>query len=122
MIKTIFGILLLITANSGFAQYLHYSDKSTKNSNISPAKPVQDSVVYHEWPDRCPGQSGSIPVLTSYVPRELVLRLTEIYKGHLYSISSIRTANNKPGYKLSVCVKGEIKFEYADEAGNIISK
>ena len=76
--------------------------------------------VYHKWPDRCPGLSGAIPVLSNYVAPEMVLKLTEIFKGHLYSISSSKNANNKLRYKLKVCEKGVIKFEYADENGNII--
>jgi len=79
-----------------------------------------DTVIYHQWPDKCPGISGATPVVINYVPKEIVLKLTEIYKGHLYSISSIKVANNKSGYKLKVCENGEIKFEYADEHGEII--
>lgn len=79
-------------------------------------------VVYHKWPDRCPGLSGAIPVLSNYVAPEMVLKLTEIFKGHLYSISSSKNANNKVQYKLKVCENGVIKFEYADDNGNIISR
>lgn len=79
-----------------------------------------DTIIYHQWPDKCPGLSGATPVLTNYVPKEIVLKLTEIYKGHLYSISSIKVANNKLEYKLKVCENGEIKFEYANEHGDII--
>ena len=78
--------------------------------------------VYHKWPDRCPGLSGAIPVLSNYIAPEMVLKLTEIYKGHLYSISSSKNNNNKVLYKLKVCENGVIKFEYADENGNIISR
>lgn len=85
--------------------------------NICPAE-----TVYHKWPDRCPGLSGSIPVLSNYIAPEMVLKLTEIYKGHLYSISSARNTNNKVQYKLKVCENGVIRFEYADENGAIISK
>lgn len=79
-----------------------------------------DTIIYHQWPDKCPGLSGATPVLTNYISKEIVLKLTEIYKGHLYSISSIKAGNNKLGYKLKVCEDGEIKFEYADEHGEII--
>lgn len=81
-----------------------------------------DKVVYHKWPDRCPGLSGAVPVLTNYVPKDIIPKITEIYKGHLYSITSIKAANNKLNYKLKVCENGEIKFEYADEKGDIIKK
>lgn len=121
--KKIFLVMLLIAAGNALsAQYLHYSDDSKRINNNKAAKPVKDIVAYHNWPDLCPGLSGSIPVLTNYVPAELVLKLTEIYKGHLYSITSMKVGNDKIEYKLKICVKGEIKFEYADETGKIITK
>ena len=121
MIKIILSTLLIVTGNYLFAQHIQYSDRAKANipKSISPAK---DSVVYHIWPDRCPAISGSIPVLTNYVPREMVLKLTEIFEGHLYSITSLTAENNKLNYKLKVCVKGELKFECADETGTIITK
>ena len=122
MKKIILAMVLFATGNSLFAQYLHYSDDSHKIRNIKPTKPIRDTVAYHQWPDLCPGLTGSIPVLTNYVPNEMVLKLTEIYKGHLYSITSLKVENNKLEFKLKVCEKGEIKFEYADETGNIITK
>ncbi len=79
------------------------------------------NVVYHKWPDRCPGLSGAVPVIMNYIPPEMILKLTEIYKGHLYSISAVKNAANKVRYKLKVCENGIIKYEYADENGNIIS-
>jgi hypothetical protein len=82
--------------------------------------PVIDSqIVYHTWPDMCPGRPGSIPVLNNYVPHELVLKLTEIFQGHLYAITSIKVDNNKMNYQLKVCINGEIKYEQADEYGNL---
>lgn len=177
MPRIFFTILLIVTGNCLFAQYIHYSDtrninnKSERTEAASKAAPntekqvikdtVRDTVkivihdtvrvvirdtiritardtvkivvhdtvnvapekvVYHKWPDRCPGLSGAVPVLTNYVPKEMVPKLTEIYKGHLYSITSIKVANNKLNYKLKVCENGEIKFEYADENGDIITK
>ncbi|HWH63608.1 MAG TPA: hypothetical protein VNS50_10055 [Ginsengibacter sp.] len=87
---------------------------------------VKDTIrlapVYHKWPDRCPGLSGAVPVLTNYVPKEIVPKLTEIYKGHLYSITTVKVANGKVEYKMKVCENGEIKFEYADENGDLISR
>jgi hypothetical protein len=119
IIKMIPVMLLIVKGNCLFAQHVQYSDKAKVPVTIKPAK---NPVVYHNWPDRCPAISGSIPVLTNYVPRELVLKLTEIYEGHLYSITSLRANNNKLQYKLKVCVKGELRFEYADETGYIITK
>lgn len=177
MPRIFFTIVLVVTANCLFAQYVHYSDTrniNSKNQRSEAApKPVPniikqiikdtvrdtvkimvhdtvrvvvrdtirliardtvkivvhdtlrvapDKVVYHKWPDRCPGLSGAVPVLTNYVPKEIVPKITEIYKGHLYSITSIKVANNKLNYKLKVCENGEIKFEYADENGDIITQ
>jgi hypothetical protein len=83
--------------------------------------PLFDSqIIYHTWPDLCPGRPGSIPVLNNYVPHELVLKLTEIFQGHLYAITSIKVDNGKMNYQLKVCVNGEIKYEQANESGNII--
>ena len=120
MIKIILAILLTSTGNFLFAQHVQYSDKKKPAMNPKPKAPAGDTVVYHQWPDRCPAISGSIPVLTNYVSRELVLKLTEIYQGHLYSITSLPAGNGKLHYKLQVCVKGDLKFEYADENGIII--
>ena len=122
MIRILIAILLTITANCLFAQHIQYSDKRKPASNNKPKSPPTDTIVYHQWPDRCPAISGSIPVLTNYVPSELVLKLTEIYKGHLYSITSLAAGNGKLQYKLQVCVKGELIFEYADENGIIKPK
>jgi len=109
-------MLFIAQSNYLYAQHIQYSDK--KKPVISKTKtPVTDSVVYHQWPDKCPAISGSIPVLANYVPREMVLKLTEIYKGHLYSITSLVTSGGKLQYKLQVCVKGTLTFEYADENG-----
>ena len=116
-------MLLIMTGNCLFAQHIHYSDKAkAKSDNISPTKPAKEIIVYHDWPDRCPALSGSVPVLTNYVPLEIVRKLKEKYEGHLYSITSLKVANDKLQYKMKVCVKGEIKFEYADETGIIITK
>ena len=123
MIKIILAMFLIVTGNCLFAQHLHYGDKrKTRIDNIKPTRPAKDSVVYHDWPDRCPALSGSTPVLTNYVPEELVLKLTEIYEGHLYSITSQKADNDKPQYKLEVCVKGEMKLKYADETGTIVTE
>lgn len=81
---------------------------------------IRSAPVYHKWPDRCPGLSGAVPVLTNYVPKEIIPKLTEIFKGHLYSITSIKVANNKLNYKMKVCEDGQIKFEYADENGELL--
>lgn len=81
---------------------------------------IDSEVVYHTWPDLCPGRPGSIPVLTNYVPHILVLKLTEIFKGHLYAITSIKVDDDTMNYQLKVCINGEIVYEQADEDGDII--
>ena len=122
MIKIILAILLIVTGNRLPAQHLQYRD-NTKRPVIRRASPIKDTaVVYHEWPDLCPGNPGTLPILTNYVPKELMLKLREIYKGHLYSITSLKVAEGKRRYKLQVCVKGKTKFDYADENGDIITK
>lgn len=122
MIKMTLAILLIVTGNRLFAQHLQYRD-NTKRPVIRRPGPIKDTaVVYHEWPDLCPGNAGTLPLLTNYVPKELMLKLREIYKGHLYSITSLTAADGKRQYKLQICVKGETRFDYADESGNIITK
>lgn len=80
------------------------------------------AIVYHKWPDHCPGVEGKVPVLTNYVPAEIVPKLTEIFKGFLYSITRIKDADNKTYYKLKVCENGEIKIKYADENGDLLKQ
>lgn len=124
MLKFFFATLFIISGNTLVAQYVHYPDNSNKKNTESrpPATVTEEKVVYHDWPDRCPALSGSIPVLANFVPQELIPKLTEFFKGHLYSITSIKVADNKIQYKLKVCENGEIKTEYADESGNLIKK
>jgi hypothetical protein len=119
MTRMHFTLILLMTGHCLFAQHLQYRDHSRPPAGIK--KKGADSVVYHKWPDHCPAESGSIPVLSNYVPKEMVLKLTEFYKGHLYSITSLKDAKGLTIFKLKVCIKGELKFVFADEAGNIIN-
>lgn len=83
---------------------------------------VREPMIFHDWPDKCPGLTGAVPVLNNYVPATIVLIVTEKFKGHLYSISTNKGPDNKPQYKLKVCEDGMIQYEYADYKGNIISK
>ncbi len=85
-------------------------------------KIIRAPFIFHQWPDRCPGLSGSLPVINNYVPKEIVLIVTEKFKGHLYSISSYKGPDDKQEYKLKVCADGMIKYEYADVKGNIIAE
>lgn len=81
---------------------------------------VREPVIFHEWPDKCPALSGSLPVFNNYVPAEIAIIITEKFKGHLYSISSYHGLHNQLQYKLKICSGGMIKYEYADHKGNII--
>jgi hypothetical protein len=83
---------------------------------------IREPVIFHDWPDQCPGLTGAVPVLINYVPAEIVLIVTEKFKGHLYSICTNKGPDDMPEYKLKVCEDGMIKYEYADYKGNIISK
>lgn len=83
---------------------------------------IRKPVIFHDWPDKCPGLTGAVPVLMNYVPAEIVIIVSEKFKGHLYSISTNRGPHNRPQYKLKVCEDGMIQYEYADFKGNIIPK
>jgi hypothetical protein len=124
--KTFFTLFFIGAANGVFAQYLHYSDNTKKYSESQnvhqkeTAKPAEEKVVYHEWPYCCPGIAGSIPILITYVPGELVLKLREKYQGRLYSIAGIKVDDKTHKYKLRICAGEEVEYAYADEEGNII--
>ena len=83
---------------------------------------VREPMIFHDWPDECPGLTGAVPVLINYVPAEIILIVTEKFKGHLYSISTNKGPGNRPQYKLKVCEDGMIQYEFADYKGNIITK
>lgn len=91
------------------------------NTVTGPPKFDRPPMVFHEWPDKCPGLSGAVPVLLNYVPAEIVVIVSEKYKGHLYSICTNKGANNKPEYKLKVCKNGMIVYEYANYKGEIMA-
>lgn len=84
-------------------------------------KIIRDPMIFHDWPDKCPGLTGAVPVLINFVPPEIVLIVTEKYKGHLYSISTNNGRDNKPEYKLKVCKDGMIRYEYANYKGDIMA-
>ncbi|HZW70334.1 MAG TPA: hypothetical protein VFF57_05635, partial [Hanamia sp.] len=95
---------------------------ASANFVVIPLLPVREPMIFHDWPDKCPGLSGAMPVLINYVPAEIVLIITEKFKGHLYSISTNAGPNNRPQYKLKVCEDGMIQYKYADYKGDIISE
>ncbi len=90
------------------------------NTVTGPPKFDRPPMIFHDWPDKCPGLTGAVPVLLNYVPAEIVLMVTEKYKGHLYSITTNKGADNKPEYKLKVCKNGMIRYEYANYKGEIM--
>ncbi len=92
------------------------------NFVVIPILPMREPLVFHDWPDKCPGLSGAMPVLINYVPAEIVLIVTEKFKGHLYSISTNTGPDNRPQYKLKVCEDGMIQYKYANYKGDIISE
>lgn len=124
MRKLVLAVLSIIAANSLFAQHIQYRDlpKDKPVPFIKPEAPPPPPVVYHEWPDKCPAAKGSIPILANYVPKEIMLKLREVYEGHLYSIMSLKGASGKMEYKLQVCDKGDLHFHYANENGVVIRK
>ena len=92
------------------------------NTIPDPPKFDRPPMIFHDWPDKCPALSGSLPVFNNYVPAAIALIITEKFKGHLYSISSYQGPHNQLQYKLKICSGGMIKYEYADHKGNIISE
>ena len=127
MNKILLVLLLLVAANGVSAQYLYYKDHSKKHPDTrtvqksAPAeKPKEEKVVYHDWPDCCPGMKGSIPILVTYVPHELVLKLKEKYQGHLYSIAGMKVPVDRTAYKLRICDGNDVKYAFADEEGNLM--
>lgn len=100
------------------------ADAVTINTAVLTKAPkvIRAPLIFHQWPDLCPGLSGSIPVLNNYVPKEILLILKEKFKGHLYSISSYKGQDGRQEYKLKVCAGGMIKYEYANGFGNIMPK
>jgi hypothetical protein len=87
-----------------------------------PPRIVRPPMIFHDWPDKCPALSGSLPVFNNYVPAEIALIVTEKFKGHLYSICSYQGPHKQLQYKLKICSGGMIRYEYADHKGNIISE
>jgi hypothetical protein len=129
MNKILLVLLLLVVANGVSAQYLYYKDHSKKQPDTRTVekstapetpKPKEEKVIYHDWPDCCPGMKGSIPILVTYVPHELVLKLKEKYQGHLYSIACMKVPTDRTAYKLRICDGNEVKYAFADEEGNLM--
>jgi hypothetical protein len=91
------------------------------NTITVPPKIIRPPMIFHDWPDKCPGLSGAVPVLNNYVPAAIVLIVTEKYKGHLYSITTTKGVDSKPEYKLKVCKDGMIRYEFANYKGEIMA-
>ncbi len=107
-------LLFIFFSSAMYGQHIHYYDPgvskrtSTKSANIITID--------------CPGQTASLPVLTNYVLPELVTRMKERFNDHVYSITTLKSAQNKVQYRLKVCVKGQIRILLVDEEGNVVTK
>ena len=121
-------MIFLAPCNFVTAQHIGYRDKTTP-----PPKPVikevgdtvkvmaEDSVAEIITPhNECPGMSASLPVLTNYVPPEIVKNFKIKFEDHVYSITSIKVSANQIQYKLKVCYKGEFVIRFVDTDGDIL--
>ncbi len=103
-----------------FSQHIGYRDESRKHESPSRSNPVKEKPAYINYKDMCPGRSAELPILNNYVPELVVKTLKQKYKGYLYSITSIKLAENLFKFKVSVCNEGITRIEFVDEAGLIV--
>ena len=120
MIKIRIMLIFVIAYNFGYAQHIQYRDRK----NL-PSKPVsamaEDSVREIITPhSECPGMKGSLPVVTNYVPPEIVKKFKIKFAGHVYSITSLKVSANQLQYKLKVCNNGEFVIRFVDTDGDIV--
>jgi hypothetical protein len=113
-------LIFLIAYNFGHAQHIQYRDR--KSPSLKPVSVMaQDSVKEIITPhSECPGMKGSLPVLTNYVPPEIVKKFKIKFEGHVYSITSIKVSANQIQYKLKVCNNGEFVIRFVDTDGDIL--
>ena len=133
MLRTLIFLTFLIPAFS-FAQYIHYTDNSIARNVVArnmprrtepvlvPVKPSSNKGPEWFTGVDCPGRSASLPVLYSYVPPELVDKLSSRYKGHLFCITAIKSTINAAAYKLKVCATGEFKDIFIDSEGEVLEE
>ena len=128
MIRINITLFLLLAYNSMTAQHIGYRDR-TRPPLPSVIKEVRDTVkVMAEDSveeiitphNECPGMDASLPVLTNYVPPEIVNDFKIKFEGHVYSITSIKVSANQVQYKLKVCHNGEFVIRFVDTDGDIL--
>ena len=129
MAKTGIMLFLLLAYNSLAAQHIGYRDR-TKPPSQPVVKEVRDTVQVVEDSvaeaeiitphNECPGIDASLPVLTNYVPPEIVKDFKIKFEGHVYSITSIKVSANQVQYKLKVCYDGEFVIRFVDTDGDIL--
>ena len=128
MIRINITLVFLLAYNSMAAQHIGYRDRTRP-----PLQPVikevrdtvkviaEDSVEEIITPhSECPGMDASLPVLTNYVPPEIVNNFKIKFEGHVYSITSIKVSANQIQYKLKVCHNGEFVIRFVDTDGDIL--
>lgn len=112
-------VLMVFFTSSSFSQYIHYSDPGIiKKSQVSEVAKDELSFATVD----CPGQSASLPVLTNYVPAEIVTKFKIKFNDRVYSITTLKAAEDKSQYKLKVCIKGQFKILLIDEDGKLVTK
>ena len=120
------ALLFLTAANSVTAQHIGYRDRTrltTKQEVRDTLKTALKDTLQAEIVtphNECPGMDASLPVLTNYVPGEIVTKFKEKFQGHVYSITSLKVSENELEYKLKVCYKGEFLTRFVDANGNIV--
>ena len=128
MIRINITLFFLLAYNSMTAQHIGYRDR-TRPPLPSVIKEVRDTVkVMAEDSveeiitphNECPGMDASLPVLTNYVPPEIVNDFKIKFEGHVYSITSIKVSANQVQYKLKVCHNGEFVIRFVDTDGDIL--
>jgi len=129
-------LIFFVACNFVTAQHIGYRDRTkppSKPVTEPPPKPVikqvidsvevmaEDSVAEIITPhSECPGMDASLPVLTNYVPPEIVKNFKIKFEDHVYSITSIKVSANQIQYKLKVCYKGEFVIRFVDTDGDIL--
>ena len=135
MIRITITLIFLGACSLVTAQHIGYRDKTKPQPKPvieAPPKPVikqaidtvdiaEDSVAEIITPhSECPGMDASLPVLTNYVPPQIVKDFKIKFEDHVYSITSIKVSANQIQYKLKVCYKGEFVIRFVDTDGDIL--
>ena len=73
------------------------------------------SQIYYD--QRGNGYSLALPVLTTYVPENIVTMALQKYGSNLYSITMMKSADGKETYQINLLDRGQPKMEWLDETG-----